>query len=164
MKAHVPGVSRPLTTGDIVSFQFPYFDGPGDKDRPCLVIHVDEAAGEAVLAYGTSIFSDEPEAFSLTVKNASNLAAVNLVKPTRFLCKRRVRVKASDPRFAVNSEGTSVIGQLLSDIIDLDLIYASLPLRSPDKERLGVHPKKAKLAVRRSPPFGLRRPRTAIVA
>ncbi len=115
MTAHVPGAARPLSTGEIVSFRFPHSDGPGDKDRPCLVIHVDDATGEAVLAYGTSIFPEKLSEFSLTVTNVANLAVLNLVKPTRFMCQRRVRVQQSDLRFAPNSEGDVVIGQFPGD-------------------------------------------------
>ncbi|MDC0738938.1 hypothetical protein N6L24_11670 [Cognatishimia sp. SS12] len=164
MTAHMPGAARPLSTGDIVSFRFPHSDGPGDKDRPCLVIHVDDATGEAVLAYGTSIFPEKLSEFSLTVRNAANLAVLNLVKPTRFMCQRRVRVQQSDPRFAPNSQGDVVIGQFPGEGIGWGRLYASLPTKTPDQERQGIHPPKAKSSQKRRGLFGRRKPRAAMIA
>lgn len=165
MAAHVPGATRPLSTGDIVSFRFPHSDGPGDKDRPCLVIHVDDATGEVVLAYGTSIFPEKLAEFSLTVTNVANLAVLNLVKPTRFLCRRRVRVQQSDPRFAPNSEGEVVIGQFPGEGIGWGRLYASLPTKTPDQERQGIHPPKAKSSQKkRRGLFGRRKPCAAMFA
>jgi hypothetical protein len=163
MTAHVPGAARPLSTGDIVSFRFPHSDGPGDKDRPCLVIHVDDVTGEAVLAYGTSIFPEKLTELSLTVKNAANLAVLNLVKPTRFLCKRRIRVQPSDPRFASNSEGDVLIGQFPGEGISWRRLYSNLPFKTPDRERQGIHPKTAKPTPVNHPLFARRKPRAAIV-
>ncbi|SFU74821.1 hypothetical protein SAMN04488527_1143 [Aliiroseovarius crassostreae] len=164
MTAHVPGATRPISTGDIVSFRFPHSDGPGDKDRPCLVIHADDDTGEVVLAYGTSIFPKERDDHSLTVMNAANMAVANLVKPTRFLSVRRVRVKRSDQRFAPNAEGNVVIGQFPADGICWGQRYAKLPTKTPDQERHGVHPPKAQRSQTRRGLFGRRNPREAIVA
>lgn len=164
MTAHVPGAARPLSTGDIVSFRFPHSDGPGDKDRPCLVIHSDAKTGEVVLAYGTSVFPKMRAEFSLTVANASNLAALNLLKPTRFLFERRVRVAQSDLRLVPNSVGDVIIGQFPGERSHLECVYASLPTKTPDQERMGVHPPKAKFTQQRRSLFGRRRPRTALMA
>ena len=164
MTAHVPGATRPLSTGDIVSFRFPHSDGSGQKDRPCLVIHIDDETGEAVLAYGTSNFPKKRTEFSLTVVNPADLAVLNLMKPTRFLYERRVRVSHSDPRLAPNSMGDVKIGQFPGECSHLEGAYAGLPAVAPAQERLGVHPPKAKLPQQRRGPFGRRRPRTALMA
>lgn len=162
MTAHVPGAARPLSTGDIVSFRFPHSDGPGDKDRPCLVIHTDDATGEVVLAYGTSIIPKNHDDYSLTVTNAANLAMANLVKPTRFFSVRRVRVKHSDQRFAPNAEGSVVIGQFPAEGILWAQRYAKLPVKTPVEERQGIHPRKAQRSQKRRGLFGRRRTNAAI--
>ncbi|ATG43757.1 hypothetical protein PhaeoP18_01797 [Phaeobacter piscinae] len=164
MTAHVPGATRPLSTGDIVSFRFPHFDGPGKKDRPCLVIHVDDATGEAVLAYGTSIFPKDRDDYSLTVMNAVNMAVANLVKPTRFLSVRHVRVKRSDQRFAPNAEGNVVIGRFPAEGIRWGQRYSKLPVKTPDEERQGIHPPKAQRSQEQRGLFGRSKPRAAMIA
>lgn len=164
MTAHVPGAARPLSTGDIVSFRFPHSDGPGDKDRPCLVIHVDDATGEAVLAYGTSIFPREREDYSLTVMTDVSMKLANLEKPTRFLCKRRLRVKRTDQRFAPNSEGDVVIGQFPAESIFWDQRYLKLPFETPVQERRGIHPPKTTRCHKGRGLYGRRPPRLAMVA
>ncbi len=82
--ANLPGPACPLSNGGFVSFLFPHSDGPGDKDRPGLAIHVDVATGEAAPAYGASIFPARLAEFSLRVTDVPNPGLLNLVKPTRL--------------------------------------------------------------------------------
>ncbi|MBW6419640.1 hypothetical protein [Celeribacter sp. PS-C1] len=164
MTAHIAGAKRPLTTGDIVSFYFPYSDGPGDKKRTCAVIHADDATGEVVLAYGTSNFPEEKEKHALTLRDATLLALLKLHKPTRFRWERRIRVQQFDRRFAPNHKGAVVIGRLPSGSIDWQVAYAKLPYKTPDQERQGIHPPKAKPSQKRCALFGRRKPRAAMVA
>lgn len=164
MKAHVPDATRPISPGDIVSFRFPHSDGPGNKDRPCLVIHADDDTGEVILAYGTSIFSRERADYSLTVMSEVSMKLAKLAKPTRFLCERRLRVKRTDQRFAPNSEGDVVIGQFPAEGICWDRRYLKLPFETPVQERRGIHPPKTTRCHKGRGLHGRRPPRLAMVA
>jgi hypothetical protein len=144
MTAFMSDASRSLSIGDIVKFRFPHTDGPGRKNRPCLVIHVDDETGEVVLSYVTSRYTEKRSRFSLTVVDAPILALLNLMKPTRFLFERRIRVQLTDPRFRFNSEGDPVIGRYSDDTAELEELYSSLPIQTPDQERQGIFAKPKK--------------------
>ena len=155
--AKASGAQRPYSTGDIVSFFFPYAKSPRLKRRPCLIVHIDEATDEAVVAYGTSSFLKWLEPHSITVRDVSAVEACNLDRPTRFLLRRRVRVPLSDCRFAKNANGTAVFGHIRDAALELDKRYAALPLNTLAAERHGIHPPKQVVPPKRQGFLRLRR-------
>jgi hypothetical protein len=102
-----------LSPGDIVAFTFPCPDDPAaEKARPCLVVAVDRAAGEAVVVYGTSRWTRANRGRELHVSHPAACAEASLDRPTRFVGARRTRVPLSCPRFVEGRAGTAVLGRL----------------------------------------------------
>jgi len=58
---------------------------PAEKSRPCLIVELDQAAGEAVVGYGTSRWSRTNRGQELHVTGRADCAAASLDRPTRFV-------------------------------------------------------------------------------
>ncbi|UWQ13074.1 hypothetical protein K3556_08805 [Aliiroseovarius sp. M344] len=147
MMALVPDAQRSITVGDVVTFQFPYKKSATLKNRPCFVLHEDHETDEVVIAYGTSSFDPrDVNTHEMTASCPEMLSEFNLKKPTRFIFKRRIRVRKDDPRFCIKPcAGTSRIGGLPAYASPfISKCYKELPFREKSEERLGIHPAKPK--------------------
>jgi len=156
---------RPLSAGDVVTFDFPYPDG-GTKTRACLVLHVDPETGELIVAYGTSHLGlrGQPD-HALILREPCALAQAGLHRQTRFQLDRRIRVAPDDPRFRVSQRcGTARLGRLPA-WLRLQLLdrHARLHRHSLSAERAGIHPVigQTPSRIRRRAPFLGRWPRAA---
>lgn len=103
-----------LRPGAIVCFAFPSKEGEAalEKSRPCLIIDVNAATGEATVAYGTGAWTSANVGLEIRVTRQDDLAAASLHKKTRFVCARRVRVPMTSLRFVEGGSGTAVLGHL----------------------------------------------------
>lgn len=107
-----------LAVGDIVSYRFPLAEDAATglpKIRPCLVLEV-EGRGrrrQVVLAYGTTSASNANRGYEISLSDHAAIATAGLHRPTRFVCRRRIRVPVTDKGFvACRDLGTAVIGSL----------------------------------------------------
>lgn len=141
-----PTATRDLRPGDLVAFRFPYAEGVSPYARPCLVLEATRE--EVLLAYGTTSRGRANQGMEIRLNR--DFAACGLLRPTRFVTARRVRVLRSDPRFEPDPEtGTLPLGRLpgvlmarLATLRDsLAENYATLELRY-QAERAGLHPPK----------------------
>ncbi|MCK0138657.1 hypothetical protein [Aliiroseovarius sp. F47248L] len=151
MMALVPDAQRSITVGDVVTFQFPYKSSEALKNRPCFVLHEDHETDEVVIAYGTSSFDPrDVNIHEMTASSPEMLSEFNLKKPTRFIFKRRIRVRKDDPRFCIKPcAGTSRIGGLPAYASPfISKCYKELPFREAQDERQGIHPNKKVTAKR----------------
>jgi hypothetical protein len=121
-----------LSPGDIVAFTFPCPDDPSaEKSRPCLVVAVDHAAGEAEVVYGTSRWTSANRGQELHVTGRAACAEASLDRPTRFVGTRRARVPLTCPRFVECREGTAVLGRLGDQFrAQLDGLRNAVPRRA----------------------------------
>jgi len=135
-----------LRPRDLVAFRFPYVEGCSPYARPCLVLEATTA--EVLLAYGTTSRGRANQGFEIRVNQ--DFAACGLLKPTRFVTARRLRVFHTDSRFEAQSElGVPLLGTLpdslnarMSGLLDrLCADYATPELRYR-AERAGIHPRK----------------------
>ncbi|PYE83948.1 hypothetical protein [Pseudoroseicyclus aestuarii] len=116
--AMTPAWQDHLSPGDIVSFRFPVREaGPGDrlKARPCLVLEIEEMAGQrfALLAYGTSSPRRANWGYEVHALHHEDHATFGLDRPTRFIGKRRLMVSLDNSGFAsCRGTGSPVLGQL----------------------------------------------------
>ena len=103
-----------LAAGDIVAFTYPSAENDPalEKRRPCLVLHVDRTAAEAVVAYGTAARTRANVGRELHVVTPDHLREASLRRPTRFVGARTVRVALTSARFVEGAAGTAVIGHL----------------------------------------------------
>ena len=98
-----------LRPRDLVAFRFPYVEGCSPYARPCLVLEATTA--EVLLAYGTTSRGRANQGFEIRVNQ--DFAACGLLKPTRFVTARRLRVSHTDSRFEAQSElGVPLLGTL----------------------------------------------------
>ena len=100
MSAH-PWVPRPRA-GDIVQCRFPEskVGTPGPKDRPALVIEVeedpeDEAASIVRVAYGTSQDVEQRYPGELTVRATDPNAVTTMSAPSMYFVSTRVSFSAT---------------------------------------------------------------------
>lgn len=139
-----------LAAGDIVAFVFPCPDDPSaEKSRPCLVLEIDRANGEAVVVYGTSRWTGANRGQELHVTGEAARSS-SLDKPTRFVGARRVRVPLGSPRFVECRAGTAILGRLTESLRPrLDRMRHPTPqiirrgrshLRRPARRALPHHP------------------------
>ncbi|UTH49556.1 hypothetical protein KBW81_07335 [Loktanella salsilacus] len=116
--AMTPAWQEHLSPGDIVSFRFPVrMAKPGDtpKPRPCLVLEIEEMAGQrfALIAYGTSSPRRANCGEEVHALNAEDYAAFGLDRPTRFIGARRIMVSMNSAGFILNCDIASpVLGKL----------------------------------------------------
>ena len=95
-----------IDAGDVVWGLWPY-DGEGGKNRPLLVLSVDESTRQMELVYGSSqhvceIRPSESDVKSeFLVTQPGETAIAGLTKPTRFDLKKRM---------LASSDGYTVIG------------------------------------------------------
>lgn len=129
-----------LAPGHVVSFAFPFAErardaGERPKRRPCLVIAIDRsgAAPTATLAYGTGATTAANVGLELHVIDAAARRAAGVRKPTRFVGARRATVDLEDAAFALNAEGTPILGSL--DAAGVERLHAirSVLAAAPDK-------------------------------
>ncbi|SFQ04907.1 hypothetical protein SAMN04488047_1299 [Tranquillimonas alkanivorans] len=139
----LPSWARSARPGMIVRFAFPYTERRRCKVRPCLLVHVDAASGEAVVAYGTSrLWGPEPSQHAVRLDRQEEWEAAGLNEPTRFQCDRRIRVSLADRRFRSGPDGKPpLMGELPSFLVRRACqIYASLPAVPLSEEAEGIHP------------------------
>lgn len=143
-----PTAAGTLRPGDLVAFRFPYREGFSPYARPCLVLEATTA--EVLLAYGTTSRGRANQGMEIRVNR--DFAACGLLRPTRFVTARRVRVPRTDHRFEPHPEtGALLLGRLpdalqerLGDLLDrLSADYATPELRYR-AERAGIHPRKGR--------------------
>lgn len=111
-----------LSRGDIVSFEFPIERPlPWDivKPRPCLVLDTawDGGHREAILAYGTDFDNRSNRGHEVRVRHETDIRALGLRKPTRFVCARRLVAPLDQGGFRCSAEGTPVIGRLTPPLL-----------------------------------------------
>ena len=143
-----PTAARALQPGDLVAFRFPYAEGVSPYARPCLVLETTTA--EVLLAYGTSSRGRANRGLEIRVNR--DFAACGLVRPTRFVTARRVRVARTDSRFEADPETGSLLIGRLPDILQArraelcDRLAAAFatPERRYRAERAGIHPPKGR--------------------
>ncbi|MFW2545469.1 hypothetical protein ACN2XU_22805 [Primorskyibacter sp. 2E107] len=97
-----------ISTGDIVSFRFPFHDREGDYPRPSLVL--DATDDELLLAYGTSSDTDANGGYEIRLRQ--EFAECGLDRESRFVLTRRLRVPRTDARLKGGQSQTPVIGSL----------------------------------------------------
>lgn len=100
--------STQISTGDIVSFRFPFHDRDGEYPRPSLVL--DATDDELLLAYGTTSDRDTNGGYEIRLKR--EFAECGLDRESRFVLTRRVRVPRTDARLHIGRSETPVIGCL----------------------------------------------------
>jgi hypothetical protein len=101
-------LSMEIDAGDVVWGFWPY-DGDGGKNRPLLVLSIDESTGRLELVYGSSQHVCEVRPSESAIKSeflvtqSGEMAIAGLSKPTRFDLKKRM---------LASSDGYSVIGHV----------------------------------------------------
>lgn len=122
--SHAPVAADRLIRGDVVLFRFPLAEEGAETDvpkrRPCVVFDAFTWGRERFveLAYGTSADSRANTGHEVIVKHPSARAAAGLVKPTRFVCARRMIVHVRNPGFHGRTLGPSVIGRLDAPLME----------------------------------------------
>ncbi|SFQ10520.1 hypothetical protein [Tranquillimonas alkanivorans] len=132
-----------VRVGTVVRFAFPYTEKRRRKVRPCLVIALDHARKEVVVAYGTTrLYGAECSAHALRLVEPHEFQLAGLDEATRFQLDRRIRVPLTSSRFRVGPAGEPpVLGRISPRATQRAAeIYAALPGLDFDAEAAGVHP------------------------
>ena len=136
-----------LRPGDFVSFKFPYSDGRSRYARPSLVVEATD--NEILLAYCTTSPENANVGFELRIN--SDFEACGLVRQSRVVLARRVRVSRSDCRFVTNGSGTAILGHLTPNLMTRAEILMSRIKNSwgdaksrVSAERQGIHPSRGR--------------------
>ncbi len=143
-----PPAALALQPGDLVAFRFPYAEGGSPYARPCLVLETTTA--EVLLAYGTSSRGRANQGLEIRVNR--DFAACGLVRPTRFVTARRVRVARTDPRLEADLQtGSPLIGRLpdalqarRGELCNRLAAAFATPECRYRTERAGIHPPKGR--------------------
>ena len=142
-----------MRPGDVVSFAYPYREGIAPYARPSLVLEVSE--NEVLLAYGTT--SSERANVGYELRISEEYSDCGLARPSRFVFARRIRVRATDPRFARNAAGTARLGHLTRDLMTRQTALMRQIRGSWDSEtarqaaeRDGIHPGRGRRGRRRA--------------
>ncbi|KHQ50498.1 type II toxin-antitoxin system PemK/MazF family toxin [Mameliella alba] len=112
------GRSARLQRGDVVLFRFPLAEEDDEpvapKRRPCLVLDNLTADDERFveIAYGTSADTRANRGYDVIVKQSAGRATAGLLKPTRFVCARRIIVHVDHSGFHGRTKGPQTIGRL----------------------------------------------------
>ncbi|AMY70692.1 hypothetical protein [Frigidibacter mobilis] len=122
-----------VAIGDIVAFRFPVADedgGDGLKNRPCLVLEVQDRGGarSALLAYGTSSYGRSNRGYEVRIRRPEALASCGLHRPTRFVGARRLWVPLASQGFVCRQiDDSAVIGHLSgAELARLNAVRARL--------------------------------------
>ncbi|MGI3167265.1 hypothetical protein [Pseudooceanicola sp. 200-1SW] len=153
----MPFIENPrIAPGDIVSFKFPYKEGPSPYARPALVL--DATRDEFLLAYCTTSSGRANAGYELRVND--EFEACGLEHASRFVLARRIRVSQSDPRLDKNAAGTPVLGHLTENLLDRqqDLVARiaaswTCQERRRAAERRGLHPRRGSRRKKAGHPF-----------
>jgi hypothetical protein len=155
-----------LVAGDIVSFRFPIAEQGADarpKARPCLVVRIDNVAGQryALLAYGTTSRRRSNTGLEVQVRKPAEYLVAGLNGPTKFVGARRVHVSLADCGFALSGTlATPVLGRLqgrtLRRLCAVSDIIASEPETTRNAPRVeGRHQLPAKRSAVRGVDFAV---------